>query len=133
VDQEWRRLEEVHAAQQQVARRERELQSLVEQQSFAAAAGQRDALVAAQLRLRQLQLQAAGAHKACAGVGHRLGQVVVHARYHYRGVIVGYDHECRAPESWIKVGASRSAVPPDEPHPPPPPQASRSLPLLLPR
>ena len=31
------------------------------------------------------------------------GQVIRHKRYEYRGVIVGYDPVCIAPEGWIKV------------------------------
>lgn len=30
------------------------------------------------------------------------GQVIRHRKYDYKGVIVGYDKECDAPESWIR-------------------------------
>jgi len=40
----------------------------------------------------------------------RIGQVVKHKRYGYRGVIVGWDPEAKAPESWITEnhGSNRS-------------------------
>jgi len=38
-----------------------------------------------------------------------LGSLVRHRRYSYRGVIVAYDTECRAPESWY---ASNQTQPP---------------------
>lgn len=35
-------------------------------------------------------------------VQYRIGQVIRHKIWGYRGVIVGWDHTCRAPEDWIK-------------------------------
>lgn len=35
-------------------------------------------------------------------VKYRIGQIVKHKQYGYRGVIVGWDVETKAPESWIK-------------------------------
>ncbi|PRW50954.1 F-box only 21-like [Chlorella sorokiniana] len=38
----------------------------------------------------------------------RAGQVMRHKRYHYRGVIVGWDTECRASEEWMQqMGVDR--------------------------
>jgi len=35
-------------------------------------------------------------------VKYRVGQVIKHARFGYRGVIIGWDETARAPEAWIK-------------------------------
>ena len=32
----------------------------------------------------------------------RVGQVVKHKRWGYRGVIIGWDEKARAPESWLR-------------------------------
>lgn len=32
---------------------------------------------------------------------YRVGQVIKHKKYGYRGVIVGWDEKCKAPRSWI--------------------------------
>ncbi|XP_046332683.1 uncharacterized protein [Haliotis cracherodii] len=37
-----------------------------------------------------------------ANVKYRVGQVIRHKIWGYRGIIVGWDHQARAPESWIK-------------------------------
>lgn len=34
---------------------------------------------------------------------HATGQVIRHKRFEYRGVIIGYDTSCIAPEGWIQV------------------------------
>ena len=34
------------------------------------------------------------------------GMVIRHRRYSYRGVILGHDDHCTAPEAWIQVGGS---------------------------
>jgi len=36
-------------------------------------------------------------------VRYRVGQVIKHARWGYRGVIVGWDETARAPEAWIRA------------------------------
>ncbi|XP_042876843.1 uncharacterized protein LOC122256315 isoform X1 [Penaeus japonicus] len=36
------------------------------------------------------------------GVRWRVGQVVKHKRWGYKGVIIGWDLKCKAPESWIE-------------------------------
>lgn len=36
-------------------------------------------------------------------VKYRIGQVVVHKIWHYRGVIIGWDEEAKAPEEWFKI------------------------------
>ena len=36
-------------------------------------------------------------------VKYRVGQVIKHRRYGYRGVIVGWDESCKAPQHWIDV------------------------------
>ena len=38
---------------------------------------------------------------------YKLGQVVVHTRYGYRGVIVAIDPECRAPEEWYQANVTQ--------------------------
>lgn len=35
-------------------------------------------------------------------VQYRIGQVIKHKTWGYRGVIIGWDPKCRAPEEWIK-------------------------------
>lgn len=42
--------------------------------------------------------EALGRNAGVMGVGH----VIRHRKYDYKGVIVGYDRECDAPESWIR-------------------------------
>ena len=37
----------------------------------------------------------------------RIGQLVKHRRYHYRGVIVDYDDFCQAPEQWYQSNRTR--------------------------
>jgi heat shock protein HspQ len=32
----------------------------------------------------------------------RIGQLVAHRRYGYRGVIVAFDHSCTAPDDWYQ-------------------------------
>jgi hemimethylated DNA binding protein len=44
-------------------------------------------------------------------VRFRIGQVIKHKRWGYRGVIIGWDSEARAPEQWL-----RQMHPPDKPH-----------------
>jgi len=41
-------------------------------------------------------------------IKYRIGQVVKHKQYGYRGVIVGWDTEAKAPESWIKDNHGRN-------------------------
>ena len=36
-------------------------------------------------------------------VKYRVGQVIKHRKYGYRGVIVGWDKKCQAPQHWIDV------------------------------
>lgn len=36
-------------------------------------------------------------------IKYRVGQVIRHKKYGYRGVIVGWDKECRAPQHWIDI------------------------------
>lgn len=48
--------------------------------------------------------------EAAAGVSFRVGQLIRHRRYAYRGVIVGWDTECRASEEWVEqMGVARLA------------------------
>ncbi|CAM1291667.1 Uncharacterised protein g215 [Pycnogonum litorale] len=35
-------------------------------------------------------------------IKYRIGQVIKHKRFGYRGVIIGWDEKARAPEEWIK-------------------------------
>lgn len=44
-------------------------------------------------------------------VKYRVGQVVKHKRWGYRGIIIGWDEVAKAPESWLK-----SMHPEDKPH-----------------
>lgn len=37
------------------------------------------------------------------GLKFRVGQVIKHKKYGYRGVIVGWDETCKAPKTWIEV------------------------------
>ncbi|PSC76764.1 F-box only 21 [Micractinium conductrix] len=73
------------------------------QEDFQAAASARDELAALDLRARQLELGAARAAAASAGVLFRVGAIVRHRRYDYSGVIVGYDPVCLAPDSWCEL------------------------------
>ncbi|XP_067123717.1 uncharacterized protein [Centruroides vittatus] len=36
-------------------------------------------------------------------VKYRIGQVIVHKKWNYRGVIIGWDEEAKAPEEWLKI------------------------------
>ena len=36
-----------------------------------------------------------------------VGQLVVHKRYHYRGVIVACDYECQAPDEWYRANKTQ--------------------------
>uniref|UniRef100_H2Y440 Hemimethylated DNA-binding domain-containing protein n=1 Tax=Ciona savignyi TaxID=51511 RepID=H2Y440_CIOSA len=44
-----------------------------------------------------------------AGVKFRVGQVIRHKLHGYRGVIVGWDKTCKAPETWIRQNHHKSA------------------------
>ncbi|CAD5116031.1 DgyrCDS4963 [Dimorphilus gyrociliatus] len=46
-----------------------------------------------------------------AHVKYRIGQVMKHKKWGYRGIIVGWDVRARAPEEWL-----RQMHPPDKPH-----------------
>lgn len=107
ADREWQRVEQIQAAWQEIEERKLRLEGLVERQDFGAAAAERDALRHLQLSARRLELAAAADAKAGAGVRHQLGGVIVHARYNYRGVIVGYDPICCAPDEWCQVRRRR--------------------------
>jgi len=37
------------------------------------------------------------------GILFPLGSCIVHRRFGYRGIVVGYDHLCNAPEEWCKA------------------------------
>lgn len=93
--------QELQQAQELIAAHRHRLARCVAAQDYAAAAQERDALAGLELRLRQLELQAAA--DKCAGVQFSLGVVIKHRRYNYRGVIFGYDPRCLAPEEWIQM------------------------------
>ena len=54
-------------------------------------------LIHSALRMRR-QLRRPG---GC-GVRHRVGQVMTHAQYGYRGVIYGWTPTCQAGQEWIQ-------------------------------
>lgn len=45
--------------------------------------------------------------RGSAAVLFRVGQLVRHARYGYRGVVVSRDAQCRAPDSWYQANRSQ--------------------------
>ncbi|CAI5494856.1 unnamed protein product [Closterium sp. Naga37s-1] len=54
----------------------------------------RDSLAMMEFRKRLLEIQAKPR------IMYRVGDVIVHRRYGYRGVVYGHDPECSAPSSW---------------------------------
>jgi heat shock protein HspQ len=47
----------------------------------------------------------------------RVGQIVHHLRYGYRGVVVGYDHTCQADEDWYTFQVQGKGYEPDKSQP----------------
>eukprot|EP00244_Chara_vulgaris_P013759 TRINITY_DN811_c0_g3_i3.p1 TRINITY_DN811_c0_g3~~TRINITY_DN811_c0_g3_i3.p1 ORF type:complete len:323 (-),score=39.05 TRINITY_DN811_c0_g3_i3:426-1370(-) len=70
------------------------LAEAVAQQRFEEAAPLRDYIETMELRKRVLEISAKPR------TAYRVGDVIVHRRYGYRGVIYGHDPECSAPEDW---------------------------------
>eukprot|EP00271_Cylindrocystis_brebissonii_P003082 TRINITY_DN13826_c0_g1_i1.p1 TRINITY_DN13826_c0_g1~~TRINITY_DN13826_c0_g1_i1.p1 ORF type:complete len:309 (-),score=27.91 TRINITY_DN13826_c0_g1_i1:793-1719(-) len=67
---------------------------LVSEESYEDAASARDTLNMLEFRKRLLELSAKPR------VLYRVGDVVVHRRYGYRGVVYGHDPQCSAPKDW---------------------------------
>lgn len=95
------RTQQLRELQHRSAAHAERLEHYVQQQEFALAAAERDALQLLELQSRRLELDSAAA--ATSRVQHRLGTVINHRRYNYRGVVVGYDAACSAPEEWIQM------------------------------
>ncbi|CAK8679382.1 unnamed protein product [Clavelina lepadiformis] len=49
-------------------------------------------------------------------VKYRVGQTIKHKKYGYKGVIVGWDESCRAPDSWIRTNHRGEERYRDSPH-----------------
>lgn len=77
------------------------LQQLVQEEDYQAAAQQRDGITQLELQRRQLEIEAY--QEARDKILHDIGQVIRHKRFEYRGVIIGYDPLCIAPEGWIQA------------------------------
>eukprot|EP00850_Spirogloea_muscicola_P005345 SM000024S07807 [mRNA] locus=s24:642022:643937:+ [translate_table: standard] len=70
------------------------LRIFVAKEQYAEAAEIRDALNVLQFRKRVLELSVKPQ------VTFRVGDVIIHRRYGYRGVVYGHDPECSAPQEW---------------------------------
>jgi len=68
-------------------------------EEYAEAALLRDSLAMLQLRRRVMEMEL---KENAQRVHLKVGQVIRHRKYDYKGVIVGYDRRCAAPESWIR-------------------------------
>lgn len=89
--------------QLQAALRQRreEMAACVEREDFSGAAAARDTARLLELHLRDLQLKQEESDRKT--VKHRLGHVIKHRRFGYRGVIAGFSYECEASETWCKI------------------------------
>ncbi|CAI5490693.1 unnamed protein product [Closterium sp. Naga37s-1] len=68
--------------------------ALVAAEHYEEACVVRDSLAMMEFRKRLLEIQAKPR------IMYRVGDVIVHRRYGYRGVVYGHDPECSAPSSW---------------------------------
>lgn len=74
---------------------------LVSEERFEDAAAVRDTLDLLEFKKRFMELS------ATPRVLYRVGDVVIHRRYGYRGVVYGHDPQCSAPKDWqdaMKIG-----------------------------
>ncbi|KAK9802570.1 hypothetical protein WJX73_004714 [Symbiochloris irregularis] len=78
-----------------------EMTDCVSREDYSRAADARDAAHLLELTVRKLQIQLDGEKRAA--VRYKLGQCIVHRKYSYRGVIVGFHTECEAGEGWIQT------------------------------
>lgn len=90
--------DDLDEVQQQIQDQEAVMEACVQRDDFTSAAAARDSVTSMQLRRRSVELTM----QADATTVHlKVGQVIRHQKYDYKGVIVGYDDHCSAPDSWI--------------------------------
>jgi len=85
----------------QLAITKKKMETAAEEQRFQDAAKFRDRLEVLRLEQRCMDVQ----HKQALrdSICHRLGSLMTHKAYKYKGVIFGVHHFCQASESWIQT------------------------------
>lgn len=86
--------------QQQIEDHQDTMDACVKREDFSGAASARDIITPLQMRRRCVEL---AIHADGKTIHLRVGQVIRHQKYDYRGVIVGYDPQCSASDIWIKM------------------------------
>lgn len=86
--------DEFKVVAEQVDSAEAEMAALVAAEKYEEACEVRDRLSTLQLQKRLLEISAKPR------ILYRIGDLVIHKRYGYRGVIYGHDPECSAPREW---------------------------------
>lgn len=85
--------------QGKVREREAAMQQAASAEDYKSAVTERDALNMLKLQQRRVELELDKENRI---IRYEIGMVIRHRRYSYRGVILGHDDHCTAPEAWIQ-------------------------------